>query len=381
MQQLIDRRFRANAGYELISRELLAPRDRAQLQASSCDERLYGYLRPLRSSRLVHREVSAETALLFLALQHEGRAPDYFRSLFGQGMEGQLTRLVLDGVLEVEHEDRFVSGPGASELLLGNETCLANGRIAALSIEALRYVEALGALSVPEMTRRLYDFGRRPATPAQKRAFHRGEADPTRAALSTARPALDRYWLPARSLDSYWMRWRPMTARDDGEPTQFKLYVSPAVGDVPDALHATAETLGQSPGIRGLKLGRGLAELTRPDKLVAYFARLDDLQEAGGRLGRQLQACSAQGVPFTAELSRDGLLSWGADPPRTAPGQPGSWRLWLACKLAAHFETARTANAPGPLWRFVVDRLRADGVDPQTWIPQANLWSSQGIAA
>lgn len=381
MEPLIDRRFRANPDYELVSREMLAPCDDDRPQTPLRDESLYGYLRPKGPSRLVLREVSPDAALLFLALQHEGRVPDYFRSLFGPNMENRLIRLILDGILEVEHEGEFVSGLRASELLPGKETCPARGRIATLSIEALRYVEALGALSNPEMTRRLYDFGRRPATPAQKRAFHQGVTDPVAGALSTARPALDRYWVPARSMDSYWIRWRPIGVSNYGEPTRFKLYISAALSDVADAIQAATEILGQSPGVSGLKLGRGFAGLTRPDKLIAYFSRLDDLQEAGWRLHRRLHGCEAQGVPFTAELSSDGLLSWGADPPRAVPGQPGSWRLWLACKLATHFETARMANVSSPIWRSVLDRLRADGVDPQTWIPASNIWSSPDIAA
>ena len=381
MPLLVDRCFRANPDYELVSRELLAPCDHAGPRTASGDAALYGYLRPKRSTRLVVREVSPDTALLFLALRQGGPAPDYFRSLFGRSIESRLTRLVLDGVLEVEQDGEFVSGSAAAALVPGKDTYAPKGCIAVLSIEALRYVEALGARSNPEMTRRLYDFGRRPATPAQKRALHQSGIDAASDALAAARPALDEYWVPAQSMDSYWMRWRPAKASDSGEPTRFKLYISPALSDLADAFHASTEILGQSPGITGLKIGRGLAGLTRPDKLVAYFSRRDDLQEAGWRLHQRLHACQAQGVPFTAELSPDGLLSWGADPPRTAPGQPGSWRFWLACKLAAHFATLRRANVSGPIWPVVLDRLRADGVDPQTWIPDSNLWSSSGIAA
>jgi len=381
MQPLFDRRLRANPDYELVPRDASAQCDHAEPRTASRDQPPYGHLRPRRSSSLVLREVSPDIALLFLALQRGGRVPDYFRSQFGRSIESQLTRLVLDGVLEVEHEGDFVCGPGAVAPLPGKEAYSPKGRIAALSIEALRYGEALGALGIPEMTRRLYDFGRQPPTPAQKRAFHQSGIDAAAGALATARRALDRHWAPARSMDSYWIRWRPIKAGDPGEPTRFKLYASPALADVAEAFHAAAEILGQSPGVRGLKLGRGLPGLTRPDKLVAYFSRRDDLQEAGWRLHQRLQACRVQGVPFTAELSADGLLSWGADPPRTGPGQPASWRFWLAGKLAMHLETARKAGVAGPIWPIVLDRLRADGVNPQTWVPASDLWPSSGIAA
>lgn len=139
---------------------------------------------------------------------------------------------------------------------------------------------------------------------------------------------------------------------------------------------STSEVLGLSPGVKGLKVGRGLAGHTRPDKLVAYFSRLDDLQEAGLRLYQRLEGCSAHGVPFTAELSRDGLLSWGADPPRTSESPSGSWRLWLAGRLATHFEMVRDRSGPEPAWQRVLDRLRLEGVDPHTWMPDPASWSS-----
>ena len=171
MTPLIEKRFRANPGYELLLREQSVDRDGAPLPIPPPDEPLYGYLRPKPSSHLTWRAVSPDTALLFLTLRRDGAVPDYFRSLFGGRTDNRLLRLVLDGILEVEHEGAFVSGPGARTPLIGDEAYAGKGPIAALSIEALRYVEALGDLTIPEMTHRLYGFGRRPVTSAQKRTF------------------------------------------------------------------------------------------------------------------------------------------------------------------------------------------------------------------
>jgi hypothetical protein len=380
MSLLIDKRFRANQDYELFSKEQLINSDFVRPEMPPLDAPLYGYLCPKPSSHLTYRQVSPDTALLFLTLRCEGPVPDYFRALFGRSTDSRLLRLILDGVLEVEHEGAFVSGPGAREFLLGNETYSRKGHIAELSNDALRYIEALGDLTIPEMTQRLYDFGRQPVTPAQKRAFHHAEIDAFGGLLETARPILNTYWAQSHSVNPYWMMWRPMRNSEDSEQVRFKLYISPRLSDVAVAFQASAEILGQIPGVRGLKLGRGLPGLTRSDKLVAYFSRIDDLQEAGWRLYRRLEGCSVHGVPFSAELSPDGLLSWGADPPKTALSQPGSWRLWLACRLATHFETARRANVSGPIWRFVLDRLRLDGVNPDTWMPNVEFWSSPASA-
>lgn len=374
MTPLLDRRFRANPRYELRLREQCL--DDAARPTLPSNEPLYGYLEPTPSSQLPCRAVSPETALLFLTLGNAGPLPRYFRFLFGDRTANVLVRLVLDGVLEVEHERNFVSGPDARATIIGDEIYSGAGPIARLSIEALRYGEALGDLTHSEMTGRLYGFGRRPLTPALKRKFQRGEIAGCDGLTGSAPPSAERYWTLASSANAHWIMWRPTTNNADNERARFKLYVSPGCSHLAEVFDASAEILGRNVGVRGLKLGRGLAGLTRPDKLVAYFSRFDDLQQAGADLCRRLEGYPVHGVPLTAELSPDGLLSWGADRPRSVPRQPESWRFWVASRLAVHLETARKAGVSGPLWRFVLDRLRLDGVNPHAWAPTADFWSS-----
>lgn len=379
MTPLIEKRFRANASYELLLPEQAVDRSDVTLPVPPLDEPLYGYLWPKPPSHLASRAISPDTALLFLTLRRDGPVPAYFRSMFGGRADNRLLRLVLDGILEVEHEGAFVSGSGARKPLIGDEAYSGKGPLAELSIEALRYVEALGDLTIPEMTRRLYGFGRRPVTSARKRVLYEAGIGAFSGLPGTAPLPIDRYWALASSANAYWIMWRPKQNNDDGEPARYKLYVSPRLSHVAEAFAASVEILGQSAGVRGLKLGRGLPGLTRPDKLVAYFSRLDDLQESGAALHRRLGGCPVHGVPFTAELSPDGLLSWGADRPRAATGQSESWRLWIASKLAAHLETARRGDVSGAIWQFVLDRLRLDGVNPDIWAPSAEFWSPPTI--
>ncbi|MDI1461267.1 hypothetical protein QEZ54_09835 [Catellatospora sp. KI3] len=353
----MEKRFRANPRYELHAGEQ---------SAEPSEEPVYGYLRPVAPSSSAGRAVSADAALLFLTLRQAGPVPGYFRSRLGGRTDTLLLRLVLDGVLEVEHAGGFLSGDPARQVLLGDSGYHGDGPLARLSIEAVRYGEALGELPFPELTRRLYGFGRRPATAARKRAA----PDPGR-----DRAARSRYWTPA-SEDEHWVMWRPLRPQDTAEQARFKLYISPDPSRTAEAFEAAADVLGHYAGARGLKLGRGPAGLTRPDKLVAYFSRLDDLHEAGHALHRRLAGCPVHGVPFSAELSPDGLLSWGADRPRSAPGQPASWRLWIAARLAAHLGTARTSGVRGALWQFALDRLRLDGVDTRSWAPTDEFWLS-----
>ena len=119
--------------------------------------------------------------------------------------------------------------------------------------------------------------------------------------------------------------------------------------------------------------------MLRPDKLVAYFGSFEQLSLAAEQLARSLDGCPVHGVPFTAALTADGLLSWGLDPPageRLLPWQTGeSWRVWVAHRLAIALLAARGAGATAiEPWHFALERLALEGIDTGTWTPSAALW-------
>jgi hypothetical protein len=136
--------------------------------------------------------------------------------------------------------------------------------------------------------------------------------------------------------------------------------------------------------------GADAAGLLRPDKLVAYFPDFDSLAGAAGVLADRLAGIPPHGVPFTAEIGGDGLLSWGVDPPRREGGKARgeeSWRLWLTHRLARALLAVRHMNAaqggpgghdgqaggPEP-WQLALERLRLEGVSTETWTPGPLLW-------
>ena len=94
------------------------------------------------------------------------------------------------------------------------------------------------------------------------------------------------------------------------------------------------------------KIGDDAGGLLRPDKMVAYFGAREELDDVGAALRARLAGCPAHGVPFTAGLGDDGLLSWGLDPPESERALSWlgreSWRLWLAAKLGAAIAFAKT---------------------------------------
>ena len=85
----------------------------------------------------------------------------------------------------------------------------------------------------------------------------------------------------------------------------------------------------------------------------------------------------AHGVPFTAVISADGLLSWAADPMWWIGGR-ASWRGWLTARLAEYMVAARrTGCTDVETGRYALQRLRLDGVNTDTWM--ADRLASRGV--
>ncbi len=401
MKGVQHRRFRANPGYQLVLLDRLTAAERELVAgASEPDGDLYGVLRPRAAqSGLEPRSVSSETALLFLTLGEPGPPPAYLLARLGAEVERTVARLVLDGVLEIEDEGCYRSGTAAAKLLLpasgwSSGSGGGRGRIGELTVAALRYGQELHGLPEPLVAARLYGYGRQPVTQALERQL------PDQAAVAgflgiapggSARSALEAGWLevpPDPGQRARWHTWRARAA--PGSQAQlaganYKLYVSSALQAVGTVVATVASSLAAVRGVSAFKVGCDLPGICRPDKLVVYFDRLEDLQQAAATLAGRLTGCPAHGVPFSAAVTLDGLLSWGADPPARAAvasasadgtGAGGtSWRMWVTERLAEYLVLARDADVNGlEPWRFALERLRLGGIDTDTWVPASGMW-------
>jgi hypothetical protein len=151
-----------------------------------------------------------------------------------------------------------------------------------------------------------------------------------------------------------------------------KLYVSPRPDGLADAFPRIVDELAQH-GVRSFKVGRGIEGLLRPDKIVAYFDDPRQLNEVAAALRRSLRGCPAQGVPFTTEIDRSGLLSSGVDPP--AASGATSWRAWVTTVLATSLIEQRTTPAADPVPAVLAD-VRRQGVDPDRWVAGEGAFSN-----
>ena len=375
--------FRANPDYKLVLIDRLSEPDRNQLQEADCAEDLYGALVPQGSAPHEWRSVSCDTALLFMTLTEPGPLPRYALRRLGHDVERNIKRLLLDGVLQISLNGEFVCGPQVAELFASHAPCVERGRNFDLAVSALRYGQELTGLSEVELGQRLYFYGRQPVSPQLHARLVDTAAVATFLGIEDNGPvvrSLDHRWsqVPiSPGVREYWWQWISTSEppRGTSQRACYKLYVSPAVDDARTALEVIIGALPHARGVTGLKVGVGLWGISRPDKIVLYLTQLDDLYEFADVLRTRLSGCAAHGVPFTAAVSENGLLSWGADPPSARGARTTSWRMWVTWRLAEYLISARTAalSTLQP-WQYAFERLSLAGIDTETWIPANGMW-------
>lgn len=355
------------------------------------DPDFYGVLRPREAgSALGLKAVDRDTALLFLTLAEPGPLPSYARLALREGAQRTAAQLVADGVLEAESGGGFVSGPAALALLRDEGPARSGGgtgRLAALSVAALRYAQDLAIDDPLLLSGRLYGYNHRPLTPAWKRRLPGPGAVLEHLGLAPGganRALVERHWSQGSPSEA-WIYWhlrapraaRPSSGSIGGGGATWKLYVSPAPEALAESFGAVLEALAAARA-QQFKIGSDAWGLLRADKIVSYFPSFEALAEAAEAIAARLAGIPAQGVPFTSEIGGDGLVSWGVDPPsreRSAASWIGqtSWRLWLTHRLARALLDARAVSGVEP-WSFALERLRLEGIDPGTWTPTARLF-------
>jgi hypothetical protein len=187
-------------------------------------------------------------------------------------------------------------------------------------------------------------------------------------------------------------RWRlydhrsPL-ARIERHRPQYKLYVSPHPSAMVEAFAAVAGAVAEV-GAPRFKVGSDAYGLLRSDKLIVYCTERSMIDALAGRIAPLLRGVPAHGVPFTAALSADGLLSYGVDPPLGAridgwsATTDRSWRVWIVQWLARTIERQRRDDPGHPEpWAYALDRLRFENVDPKTWTPSDSLFATAGVVA
>lgn len=221
---------------------------------------------------------------------------------------------------------------------------------------------------VTAVAQRLYRFGTLPLSPARERDL--GPDDDSLAVLGLTVGGAARRAVEADYAAHTLTGWYSFTRLPAGGPAAAacKLYISPMPHALVDAFPVIVAQCVRAQ-VRSFKVGRGIQGLLRPDKVVAYFDDPAHLRAVAGALTRGLRRCPVHGVPFTADLGCDGLLSWGVDPDGGVKGE--SWRAWITALVAGVLVTTATA----PREQRVAEALHAVrrlGIDSDTWQPRTD---------
>ena len=382
MISLREVRFRSNPLVELKRLDELDAEERQPFLPLQNDPEFHALLVPRPPLTMNIKSVERPAAAFFQSLTTPARLD---RTLLNDRDEADdVVDLVLDGFLEIESSDGFVSGADAFPLLFPPLGDAALGTAAArLSRDALLHAQDLETNHATALATALYYYYRIPMTPFWKARLP--DRNAVRAHLGIDRGALrlllEREWteITQENRDG-WLSW---ASRAEGpeEPggAGYKLYISPRPELIGDVFETVVRVLSEFSGLV-FKVGDDASGILRSEKLVAYFTDRQALDEVAALLRRELSGCAAHGVPFTAGFDGSGLLSWGVDPPKNPLPLPWitgeSWRQWVTRQLGPALsiaKLARTAAAVEP-WRFAMERVRRAGVDVETWTPAPSLW-------
>lgn len=361
--------YRSNPRYVLRGLDTIDPSERRALIGSSSGSAVGGLLFPADGTVPgTVKAVSPSTARLF----QQAAVPTRLPSPRWPGVSGEdLGDLVGAEVLEVLVAGRFLTGVEAIAELARQPVEPPEGRLAALSLDAIAYAESLRLRDQAAIAERLYAFHRVPIRTAWRTV---GYEDAFRAGLRHALPhglGGDPRWTEYRHHPWRAFRRRRTPARA-GRPT-VKLYISPTTDDLAGTVAASVALIVSAPEVLGWKVADTVDTMVRPDKFVVYLESWRALRDLAGELTPALAGAQAHGVPFTCETGLDGLLSWGLDP-APSPDGPGSlvdsWRTWVTARLAGGLVQARQAGLTGSqAHAAALRRARAAGVDTSTWQP------------
>ncbi|MEB3342234.1 hypothetical protein [Okeania sp.] len=374
--------FRANQKYKLVPYENLTPNEQNNLSQLREDPDFFGVLLPNENSGLTIKAICHQTAKLYQNLHHPGKIPKEIISSLGENTNTTIEKLLLDSILELQTENGFVSGAEAYSILEPEKYSPNNGsKLAQLSMKAIEYAEKLNITDVTKLSARLYFYNRLPLTPKRHQAFSTPEYLVKYLHLHPDGKhyhLLEKHWEPVKVTNKYGDYWSLWRSRHDQTPTdkkqwRYKLYVSTNIEFQKEILGEVIAILSDTE-TRSLKFAKKISGLLRPDNFIAYFYTLENLQNTAEKLASALTNIPAQGVPFTAEITSGGLLSWGIDPPQDKY-QPNwqekeSWRLWITNRLASAIIAAKSnKNTDLEPRIFALKRLSLEGIDTTNWIP------------
>ena len=377
IRSLFKEAFRAGQHCQLMEWQQLPQQTKELLSALQNDTEIYGVFMPKQQQGATLKVAYRETAMLYLHLQQAETLPHYFTVAPAQQKNETIARLILDGIIEIKWEGKFVSDTAATAAIFGgfvfDETAPPN-HLSALSMQAIHHVWQLPYNDVPTIAAKLYAFNTVLWDAGMKETFMQKNS-----IKQFLFPGIDiaagewpgNGWMfSAGSEKKGWLSWmRPIKQEDDFTRT-YKLYISPLMEDMPAVIEKAIPVINTSKAI-SFKTGSNLHGQLRPDKMIVYFTNMKDLMETFQLFKKELHGFAVQGVPFTSQLDDTGLLSYGIDPPAEEvleQTEGGSWRTTVTDRLAVCMaQTKRDGLNWQQSLAFIKAGLLTDSIDPIKW--------------
>ena len=331
---------------------------RCSLGTAACADGIYGVLLPRDGIPLLPKLIDVAAAWLVEALRDAGPPPPEIVS--------RVPGLVLEGILECDGPNGFVSGPAALDDYADECVQAPVEWSSSLAGAALEYAERLQLDDVDLLTSRLYGFHRSPSTCRLWRRF--GGPDAVREMIP---PAVRDRWI-SRPPSQHWMSFVRPGALSGSSP--YKVYVSPAIDELPDVLAPAVDVLGvhRRPAVQGRGECGGVAAPGQVRRVRRRCWR--------GRRGCECAACRHRhGAAARGPVHRTTRRQWAAvvggdPPPADAPvgRRSESWRLSV-CRRLAEGPSPPAAHHGDGSGRSTTRsrRLGADGVDVRTFAPSS----------
>ena len=269
LRDILELRFRVNPALKLVGHHELPAEQRTAFAEMAADAQHYGILFSDVIPELGVQAVDHYTAHVVDSLWQ----PATMCHLIPDAVKA--AGLVLDGVLQIQQNGSFTTGPAAYSVLFDRPFSgfTPADTISALSYDVLERSQMLLTADPREMSSWLYHAQTLPVTPQWARRLTGREQIEDFLGLGAGdalRQLLDDHFAPSEIPG--WRSWQNLTVSQESAdhlPT-YKLYISPRPEALPQAL-ALAVPAFMEAGVCTFKLGSDAFGLLRPDKLIAYF--------------------------------------------------------------------------------------------------------------
>lgn len=371
----LNKRFRAGESYRLVEWNQLEDNDRSMLSNAGNAGEIYGIFKPVSSANGLMQKIAwKEQAFIFLHCKNYHQLPNYVLSQPYGRYENIITEMLIDHVLELQYEEDFISGPGASAMIFDNNWLTKNSladKLSTLSANAIRYSLYLRNETAKSLGNKLYTFNVIPRDKNSKQYLSAAKSinDFIYSGFEHSE-MLSKNWSLNRER-KYWFSWsrnEPLAGYEHTEVAgTYKLYLSPIPDAVPAFFNIAVPVLTRS-NATGFKIGQTIDGLLRPDKMIAYFNNREDLFSAAKELEVLSNDIPAHGVPFTTQLDKSGLISFGIDHAFLKLKRGYSWRTWVTEVLAKTILQAKTENLSMEfLFQYIKARLFTERINIDKW--------------